>query len=292
MTLPDQKPGFPAEVNVDLATVASFGDEWERFDQSELPSADLQNAFDRYFAVFPWDRVPHNAEGFDMGCGTGRWARLVAPRVGCLHCIDPSALALAVARRNLADFDNVDFENAPTSGTTLAPDSQDFGYALGVLHHIPNTAAALADCVKLLKSGAPFLVYLYYRFDNRPFWFRMVWRASELLRSIVSRLPAGLKPVATNTMALLIYWPFARLARLGERLGLDVSHVPLSFYRDKSFYFMRTDSRDRFGTPLEQRFTRQEIRLMMESAGLTDVVCSNREPYWCFVGSKASKLQD
>jgi methylase of polypeptide subunit release factors len=33
-----------------------------------------------------------------MGCGSGRWARFVAPHVGRLHCIDPSS-ALAVARQ-------------------------------------------------------------------------------------------------------------------------------------------------------------------------------------------------
>ncbi len=36
-----------------------------------------------------------------MGCGSGRWARWVAPKVGRLHCIDPS-IAIDVARKNLA----------------------------------------------------------------------------------------------------------------------------------------------------------------------------------------------
>jgi len=49
---------------------------------------------------------------------------------------------------------------------------------------------------------------------------------------------------------------------------------------------MRTDARDRFGTPLEQRFTREEIDGMMRSAGLTDVVFSDSEPFWCAVGVK------
>ena len=48
----------------------------------------------------------------------------------------------------------------------------DFGYALGVLHHVPNTQEGLNSCIKLLKPGAPFLVYLYYSFDNRPNWYR------------------------------------------------------------------------------------------------------------------------
>jgi hypothetical protein len=49
---------------------------------------------------------------------------------------------------------------------------------------------------------------------------------------------------------------------------------------------MRTDSRDRFGTPLEQRFTRAEIADMMGQAGLENVVFSKHEPFWHAVGTK------
>ena len=60
--------------------------------------------------------------------------------------------------------------------------------------------------------------------------------------------------------------------------------LPLSYYRELSFYTMRTDAFDRFGTRLEQRFTADEIRSMMEAAGLTNVVLSTSVPYWCAVG--------
>lgn len=40
-------------------------------------------------------------------------------------------------------------------------------YFLGVLHHVPDTQAAIRSCVGLLKPGAPLLLYFYYAFDNR-----------------------------------------------------------------------------------------------------------------------------
>jgi hypothetical protein len=51
---------------------------------------------------------------------------------------------------------------------------------------------------------------------------------------------------------------------------------------------MRTDALDRFGTRLEQRFTRAEIEVMMRRAGLTDIRFSETEPYWVACGRKAS----
>ena len=275
----------PMKQNLDADTVKSFGDEWSRFDQSELPTAEAQRIFDEYFAVFPWDKLPKNAFGFDMGCGSGRWAKLMAPRVGHLHCIDPSS-ALEVAKSALSSETNVTFHRASVDDCPLTPNSQDFGYSLGVLHHVPDTAKAIRACVALLKPGAPFQIYLYYAFDNRSPLFKFAWRCSDLLRRAVCKLPSTLKHFVTDILAALVYYPLARFSLLAERLGVAVASIPLSYYRSHSFYTMRTDSRDRFGTPLEQRFTRKEIAAMMDAAGLGDVRFSDRAPYWCAVGIK------
>jgi SAM-dependent methyltransferase len=280
--------GVGLGANMDARTVESFGSEWARFDQSTLTAEEHQRMFEGYFGAFPWEDLPPDAEGFDMGCGSGRWARLVAPRVGVLNCIDPAEAALAVARRNLAALSNVRFHPAGVDTAPLAPGSQDFGYSLGVLHHIPDTEAALATCIRYLKPGAPFLLYLYYAFDNRPAWFRALWALTERGRGFISRQDDQVKPFLTDPIALLVYLPLARIARVGTRLGLDMRNVPLYAYRDESLYTMRTDSRDRFGTPLEQRFSRAQIEAMMRRAGLVDIRFSEREPYWCAVGRKAA----
>ena len=62
-----------------------------------------QKIFDDYFRIFPWHLLPPGGGvGIDVGCGTGRWSMLVAPRVAHLHLLDASAEALAVARQNLS----------------------------------------------------------------------------------------------------------------------------------------------------------------------------------------------
>lgn len=270
--------------NADLDVVNGFGDEWSRFDQSSLSQDESNQQFASYFSIFPFDALPAGAEGFDAGCGSGRWARHVAQRVGVLHAIDASEEALAVARRNLSSHSNVKFLHASVANIPLPDGSQDFGYCLGVLHHMPDTKAGLEACARKLKSGAPFLVYLYYRFENRPTWFRLIWSASDVLRRRVSRLPHGARYATSQFVAGFVYWPLARVARLTERLGAPPAALPLSYYRDKSFYTMRTDALDRFGTRLEQRFTRQEIVAMFEAAGLENVRFSESEPYWCAIG--------
>src|SRR4051812_41317136 len=99
-------------VNIDIKTVEGFGEEWSRFDQTGMSETELGEQFERYFAVFPFELLPDDASGFDLGCGSGRWAKMMAGRVGRLHCIDASAEALAVAKKNLAAAGNVEFHHA------------------------------------------------------------------------------------------------------------------------------------------------------------------------------------
>lgn len=267
-------------------TIKSFGDEWKRFDQLALPKAEAHQIFMEYFEIFPWDTLPQAPHGFDMGCGSGRWARFVAPRVGHLHCIDPS-LGIEVAKKTMAGANNVTFYRASVDQHTLPAGSQDFGYSLGVLHHILDTEDGIRKCVKILKPNAPFLLYLYYAFDNRSWLYRAIWRCSDVLRSAICRLPPIIKNVITDVIAALVYWPLARVSRLLYKFGIPTTGIPLSYYRKHSFYTMRTDSRDRFGTPLEHRFTRQQIEAMMQRAGLRDIRFSSNAPFWCAVGFKS-----
>ena len=266
--------------NLDSATVAGFGDEWSTFDQTDASPEELDEIFGQYFAVFPWERLAPGAEGFDMGCGSGRWARRVAPRVGTLHCIDASPEALTVARRNLTGLDNCVLHEGSVGAIDLPP--MDFGYSLGVLHHVPDTQAALRACVEALKPGAPFLLYLYYALDNRPGWYRWLWRASDAVRAVVSKRGHRTKLAISTVVAVAVYLPLARLAR-----ALGSSSLPLAYYRDRSLYTMRTDAYDRLGTRLEQRFTREQIAAMMARAGLVDVRFSDAPPYWCAAGIRA-----
>jgi SAM-dependent methyltransferase len=272
--------------NVDRPTLDDFGREWQRFDQSRASSAEVRRMFEEYFAIFPWDSLPREAVGFDAGCGSGRWAALVAPRVGRLHCIDASAAALAVAQKRLAGLTNVNFHAAALDVMPLADNSMDFGYSLGVLHHLPDAAAGLAACVRKLKRGAPMLIYIYYAFENRPAWFRTLWRASDLLRQALSRAPFRFKSVFAELLAACVYWPLARGARFCERLGGSVVNWPLGAYRWRSYYAMRTDALDRFGTRVEHRMTKAQIKTMMEDAGLHQIQFRDAVPFWCAVGRR------
>ncbi|WP_443645060.1 class I SAM-dependent methyltransferase [Candidatus Ponderosibacter sp. Uisw_141_02] len=273
-------------MKADDKVIKDFGDEWKEYDYRGFDNEKLFENFKQYFSIFPWHKLAKNSEGFDMGCGSGRWAKLVAPRVGKLNCVEPSA-AIEVAKNNLQGLKNIHFYNQTSKNCTIEDSSQDFGYCLGVLHHITDTEGALMDCARLLKPKAPLLLYIYYNFENRPFWFKAIWKCSDILRRLISIFPFKLKKFICEIIALLVYWPLARLAYLTEKLGFDHDLVPLADYRKKPFYQMRNDALDRFGTRLEKRFSKRQITDMLLAAGFSDVTFSNQTPYWCCVAVKS-----
>lgn len=273
--------------NIDKKTVEDFGEEWNKYNQSSIHDEELKKVWNQYFDMFSFEELSNDSEGFDMGCGSGRWAKFVANKVHLLNCIDPSEKALNVAKRNLSNFSNIRYFNASVNDNILKENSQDFGYCLGVLHHIPDTLEGIKACAKLLKKNAPFLLYLYYNFENRSFFFKLIWRLSDFIRKIISSLSPKTKIFITSIIAYLIYYPLARFVFISEKLGIDVSNFPLSDYRNKPIYFMKTDALDRFGTRLEKRFSKDEIKRMLQEAGFRDVRFSKNMPFWVSISRKS-----
>jgi hypothetical protein len=73
-------------------------------------------------------------------------------------------------------------------------------------------------------------------------------------------MPFRIRKGLTSLTAEAVYWPLARAAKLGDRLGLDTDAFPLSAYKDSSFYTMRMDSLNRFGSAFGAPFLARRNR--------------------------------
>ena len=270
--------------NLDRDTVQRFDEYWRVGGRAEEVLPEALDVFNSHFAIFPWEQLRADAAGFDVGCGNGRWARFVAERVGVLYCIDASAAALSQARRLLQGISNCTFVRGSVEALPLRDSSMDFGYAIGLLHYVPDPGAALRACVSKLKKGAPFLVYAYYALDNRPPWYRLLWRQVDLVRLAIAHAPFWVRYIVSQAVAVGVYFPLARVARLMESHGIDVGQIPLSAYRNRSFRTMRLDALNRFNQRLEHRFTRTRLQELMAAAGLERITFSTLPAYWRAVG--------
>lgn len=279
---------FPTDVsgkNIDDSVVKDFGEEWKKF--HTFSDEELRELGDSYFEIVTDKMVNKSSYCIDIGCGTGRWSKYLSKRVGFIEAIDPSD-AIVVADRLLKEIQNVRLSKASTDNIPFEDETFDFGMSVGVLHHIPDTQKALNDCIRKIKNEAFFYVYLYYALDNRGWLFKILFSIVNFLRRIISSLPQGLKKIFCDLIAITLYMPIVLLGRLFRRIGLRklASKMPLSGYHDRSFFVIRNDALDRFGTKLEQRFSKAQIVSMMKISGLDEIVVSENFPYWHAIGKR------
>lgn len=204
-----------------------------------------------------------------------------------IEAVDPSK-SVIIAAKMLAKFSNIRITQASVESLPFSDGSFDLVVSLGVLHHIPKTEEALQVCVNQVKPGGACLIYLYYNLDNRGFIYKVIFQTSAMIRKIISRLPGRIKRPVCDAIAYLIYWPLSRFGGLLKTIvAIQLSQkIPLNYYYDKSIHILRNDSLDRFGTSLEQRFSRSAIKDMMANCGLERVRFSTKAPYWHVLGYK------
>ena len=272
---------------LDPEIVGSFGAEWKKF--GWFADDAIETAAAEYFDVIPKETLAAVGHALDAGCGSGRWSRYLSKRVGFVESIDPSEAVLSAAELN-RDRENVRVTRASIDGIPFADGSFDLAICLGVIHHLPDPALALGRVVLKVRAGGLVLVYVYYSLDQRGALYRALFGAADVIRRGVSSLPDRPKHWVCDLIAFAIYLPLVGIARLAAALlgpaGVS-ERLPLSYYRNKSLREIRTDALDRFGTSVEQRFTRDEFVAMMKAAGLEEIVVSERAPFWHGVGRRA-----
>ena len=273
-----------SDVAADEPTVKAFGEEWNKF--QHFKKTDLDKIGQDYFDLIKLDEWK-DCVALDVGCGSGRWAQFLNPYFKFIEAIDPSDSVFS-ASQNLAAFKNIRVTKAGVGNIPFPDQSFDFVYCLGVLHHIPDTSAALRKCYEKLKTNGRFLFYLYYNFENRGIIFKLIFHISSLFRFVISRLPKKLKHFICDLIAALVYLPITWFSTMISLFSEKIaSQIPLSYYRKTSFEIMRNDSLDRFGTPLEKRFSKNEIEKMLKDAGFINITFSIKQPYWHGIAQKA-----
>ena len=242
--------------NVYNKVVEDFGEEWSLYNYSEIKDAEI--LFNKYFDIFPWESL--DAKKFkciDIGCGTGRWSKILSKKVGHITLLEPSHKALNVAKKNLRETDNVSFINQSIESMNYKENTFDFVFSLGVLHHIKDIKVGLQNINKILKKDSPFLIYIYYNLENKNMFYRIVWKITDIIRKIISYMPLKIKKVICYLIALFVYFPLAKFNLLLKVLKISTFNIPLAEYSQATFYNMKVDSLDRFGTKIENRYSKK-----------------------------------
>ena len=272
--------------NIDQEVVNHFGNEWAKFNYLDGVASE---ALDKQFVAYvsPLDLSLFSKESSiaaDFGAGSGRWADRLKPFFKHVYALEPSESAFEILEKKFKDNAEFTLLNESVEDNSIPNESLDLAISLGVLHHIPDTKKAILDIYKKIKPGGTFLCYLYYKVEDKPFHYRILFLLVNCVRNIVSRMPHVIRMLLAKLIAIFIYLPLARFSRHQLKKGKDVKNIPLHHYANMPFVMLENDALDRFGTRLEQRFNKVEISSMLEEAGfeLSTINFSDKEPFWTF----------
>ena len=163
---------------------ASFGEQWNQFQTTQLDSVTGRPASENRFRdETGWrDEELSGQWVLDAGCGAGRFAEIAARSGARLVGLDFSN-AVDAAARTLESFPNVHLIQGSVLEPPFKPGVFDFAYCIGVIQHTPDPELAVGQVVRCVKPDGHFALTIYAR---RP-WTKL--NAKYIIRPVTTKIP-------------------------------------------------------------------------------------------------------
>jgi SAM-dependent methyltransferase len=242
----------------------SFGFQWHVHARTQLDTKESdrsERAFRRRTGFRPEDLAGKLV--LDVGCGMGRFAD-VATRWGAHVVGIDLSLAAEVAARNLAGRDAAIFQ-ADVFKLPFAPESFDFIYSIGVLHHTPDCERAFKMLPGLLKPGGRIAIWLYSAYNN---WYKM----SDIYRKATRRLPPRLLHKLCYGVVPLygIHQILRKIPLVGRPASGALGYlIPMAFHTNRTWRVL--DTFDWYSPWYQSKHTYEEVFRWFESCGLQNL---------------------
>jgi 2-polyprenyl-3-methyl-5-hydroxy-6-metoxy-1,4-benzoquinol methylase len=240
---------------------ASFGWQWRRYSRTQLDTTGSisDEDFRKRTGIAP-DELRGKLV-LDVGCGMGRFAEVAARWGARVVGVDLSD-SCEVAAENLAEREFVALQ-ADAMNLPFAPETFDFIYSIGVLHHTPDCEGSFKRLPKYLKPGGTIAVWLYSGYNK---WYRF----SDLYRKFTRRMsPRRLHSILK--LAVPCFYSLDRIMRaipvIGRRVAGLVHYVfPVNLNPNPEIRLL--DTFDWYSPEYQSKHTYEEVFRWCESCGL------------------------
>lgn len=267
-------PRFPSAQNDDthattMQTKRVYNFTWRHFGLHEITDNWQKDSYN-YLQHLPSSLLTGKEKvGLEAGCGSGADLLKLSSGGPTIIGVDLSE-GVETAYQVTKHLDNVSIVQADIYNLPFKPDTFDFIYSLGVLHHLPDTARGFKHLSDVIKTGCPLITYLYEDLADRSKIERALLRVSTGVRQITMRLPAAFLNFACR-IAVPLVWLFLSLpARLIRRI-LPAVFIRIPFRHTLNWKTLRSDLFDRLAPPVENRYDHEGVLNLYEHAGFTEV---------------------
>lgn len=256
-------------------TKRNFSFAWSHFGKKEVEKSWYKDSFSYLKYISSEIFKGEDKIGLDVGCGSGGDMIYISQYGARIIGIDISD-AIAVTAKNIKNFNSLYVAQADIYNLPFKNESFDFAYSFGVLHHLPMPEKGFKTmCSKIKKSGFA-IVYLYEDFSQRSILERGLLKIVNSFRFFTKRLPPYLiyffSLILSPFILLICSIPYKILKKLrtSERI---TERIP--YRHTTNLEIIIADLYDRFSTPIENRYNREQVEAWFRNANFEDVKIIN-----------------
>ena len=252
-------------------TAERFGYEWKKFDEN-------YEEYEEQFLdwIYPVERdFFKDKVVLDAGCGKGKHS-VIAESFGAkaVAAVDYGRGSIESARRYIKEHakhpENIALIRADIRRLPFKPESFDYVYCIGVLHHLPSPKEGFLKLVSLVKLGGSMSVWGYGYEGNA----LVRYTVEPLRRYITSRMPEGALlavawfiTVPAYIGAKFVYRPISAVApKLYGKLPM-AAYIKMWF--DFPFKEIWNIVYDQLVTPITHYISRDDITDWLNEAGIS-----------------------
>jgi len=252
---------------IQKANQSNYGYEWQAF----------SHEYDQWEEVYESNYVKEDNAffqgklGLDAGCGMARYTRVSVGKGAEMVGLDLSNAIEAAYERGkaLPMFHAVqgDIFNLPFRSEYF-----DFAQSLGVIHITPDPESALQSIKRVVQPGRNIFLMVYQTFEEESTIKHLMLKVVNPLRKLKVRMPSNVWYAFLYLLIPVVffgcYLPSLVLWYLPGCRGLS-SKLPYNYeqYSKRRLRDMHMNLFDRFGNPVERRYTRQQMNDWIGGAG-------------------------
>lgn len=214
-------------------------------------------------------------KGIDIGSGCGYDTYLMAKNNPLVKIISLEISEGVYKTRQLTlGLENVWIIKGSALNIPIVDSTLDFAYSFGVLHHTPDPEQGMREIARVIKKDSPVYLYLYEDHSESPIKYTAL-KLVTAVRSLTTKIPSKILYIfsflASPLVVIFFTLPHKALKKFKITQPLS-EKIPFNF--GTGLFSLTGDIYDRFGAPIERRFSRQEIFDLFKRNGFVNISIS------------------